>query len=233
MIGRFFDPSELLRAYRDPLAWISLGVDLMPVIAVLAFGWGATPLVALYWLENLVIGAFTLLRMLASALTSGAKAAMVLFMAPFFTVHYGMFCYGHGVFLYAFANAGSAAAGMPGPFGLAHWALATAPELLWFVAAIGAVSVLYFAIDFVGRGEVRTANPGTEMFSPYGRIVTLHVAIILGAGLAFALDQPLLGVLLLILIRVAFGVVLTVLRRRRRDGRISGEDTRALAAAAP
>ena len=66
----FLDPSEVARAYRDPLSWVSLGVDLLPIIAVFAFGWGATPLVALYWLENLVIGAFTILRMIGTALSS-------------------------------------------------------------------------------------------------------------------------------------------------------------------
>ena len=48
MKGRFIDPAEIVRAYRDPLSWASLGVDLLPIIAVIAFGWSATPLVALY-----------------------------------------------------------------------------------------------------------------------------------------------------------------------------------------
>ena len=56
------------------------------------------------------------------------------------------------------------------------------------------------------------------MFAPYGRIVTLHVAIILGAFFSVATDQPLLGVLVLIVIRVVFGIVLSVLRRMKLDG---------------
>jgi membrane protein implicated in regulation of membrane protease activity len=79
------------------------------------------------------------------------------------------------------------------------------------------VNLLFLAADFFGRGEYKTSNPSAEMFAPYGRIVTLHVAIILGAGLAFTLDDPLLGVLLLILIRVLFGILTTVMRRRKRD----------------
>ncbi|MFN4025803.1 MAG: DUF6498-containing protein, partial [Hyphomonas sp.] len=96
MTGRFFDPAEVARAYRDPLSWVSLSVDLLPVIAVLAFGWGATPLVALYWLENLVIGAVTIVRMLGTALSSLVNIGAALFTAPFFFVHYGMFCFVHG-----------------------------------------------------------------------------------------------------------------------------------------
>jgi Family of unknown function (DUF6498) len=214
----FLDPSEVARAYRDPLSWVSLGVDLLPIIAVFAFGWGATPLVALYWLENLVIGAFTILRMIGTALASLVSLAMALFMVPFFFFHYGLFCFGHGVFLYAFTNPSG---GMPGPIGLIEWALGTAPEMLWFVASIVAVSLVFLAFDFFGRGEYKTSNPSAEMFSPYGRIVTLHVAIILGAGLAFTLDEPLIGVLLLILIRVVFGIVTNVMRRRKRDAKVT------------
>ena len=65
-MNRFFDPDLFARAYRDPMAWLTLLVDLLPVIAVVFFGWKAVPLVALYWLENLVIGAFTVLRMLGT-----------------------------------------------------------------------------------------------------------------------------------------------------------------------
>lgn len=218
MKGRVFDPAEVARAYRDPLSWVSLAVDLLPVFAVFAFGWGATPLVALYWLENLVIGAFTILRMIGTAFGSVVSLGAAVFMVPFFFFHYGMFCFGHGVFLHAFATGGTG--GAEDPFSLIGWALGTAPEMLWFVGAIAGVSLLFLIFDFFGRGEYRTSNPSAEMFAPYGRIVTLHIAIILGAALTFSLDEPLLGVLLLILIRVLFGIAVTVLRRRKRDAQV-------------
>ena len=212
-----FDPSEVVRAYRDPLSWVSLGVDLLPVIAVIAFGWGAVPLVALYWLENLVIGAFTILRMLGTIAANAANLFGAIFMVPFFTVHYGGFCYGHGVFLATFAGVDD----FPSPAGLVRWALGTAPEMVWFVAAIVGVSLLHYVAEYIGRGEYRRASLDKEMGSPYGRIVTLHVAIILGAAITFGLGQPMAGVLLLIFIRVAFGIIMTVLRRRRRDAAVA------------
>lgn len=218
MTARFFDPSELVRAYRDPLSWVSLAVDLAPVWAVFVFGWTATPLVALYWLENLVIGAFTILRMIGTALSSVVSLVMALFTVPFFFFHYGMFCFVHGIFVRAFAVGG--AGGEFEPVSLIQWALGTAPEMIGFVAAIAGVSLLYYVFDFLGRGEYKTSNPQAEMFSPYGRIVTLHVAILLGAGVAFTLNEPLAGVLLLIFIRVVFGIVMTVMRRRKRDAKV-------------
>ena len=223
MKARFLDPSELARAYRDPLSLVSLAVDLMPVIAVFAFGWGATPLVALYWLENLVIGAFTILRMIGTALASFVSLVMALFMVPFFFFHYGMFCFVHGIFIRAFAPGEDD--GVFEPVSLIQWALGTAPEMLWFVAAIIVVSALYYVFEFLWRGEYKASNPQQEMFSPYGRIVTLHIAILLGAGVAFSLNEPLAGVLLLIFIRVLFGMFQTLQRRRKRDARVEASQS--------
>nr|WP_321360881.1 DUF6498-containing protein [uncultured Hyphomonas sp.] len=217
---RFFDPDLFARTYRDPMAWLSLLVDLLPVIAVVFFGWKAVPLVALYWLENLVIGVFTILRMIGTVAADILNLAAAAFMVPFFTVHYGMFCFGHGVFLSAFAGSktGNVAPGFGGMRTLVDWALGTGPYMLWFVGAIILINMLFYLIDFIGRGDFRNTQLPAEMFAPYGRIVTLHVAIILGAGLMLAFGQPLLGVLILIMLRVGFGMFLNMLRQRKIEG---------------
>lgn len=219
-MNRFFDPDLFARTYRDPLAWLTLLVDLLPIIAVIFFGWKAVPLVALYWLENLVIGAFTIFRMLGTIAANALNIPISLFMVPFFTVHYGMFCFGHGIFLSAFAGGkvGDAAPGIDGMRTLVDWALGTGPYMLWFIGAIILVNAIFYLVDFIGRGDYRNTQLPVEMFAPYGRIVTLHVAIILGAGLMLAVGQPLLGVLILIILRVAFGMILNMLRRRKIEG---------------
>ena len=219
-MNRFFDPDLFARAYRDPMAWLTLLVDLLPVIVVVFFGWKAVPLVALYWLENLVIGAFTVLRMLGTIAANLLNIPIALFMVPFFTVHYGMFCFGHGIFLSAFAGGevSHAAPGVSGMQMLVDWALGTGPYMLWFVGAIILVNTLFYLVDFIGRGDFRNTQLPVEMFAPYGRIVTLHVAIILGAGLMLAFGQPLMGVLILIMLRVGFGMFLNMLRQRKIEG---------------
>ena len=218
-MNRFFDPDLFARTYRDPMAWLTLLVDLLPVIAVLFFGWSAVPLVALYWLENLIIGTFTILRMLGTAANNVLNLARAAFMVPFFTVHYGMFCYGHGIFLRSFAGGDEGAGPFGGdPLSLIDWALGSGSHMMWFVSAIIAVNAVFYLVDFILRGGYREAQIQTDMFAPYGRIVTLHVAIILGAGLMMAFGQPLLGVLILIMLRVAFGMILNMLRQRRIEG---------------
>lgn len=214
---RFFDPSLIARAYRDPLAWASLSVDLLPLLAIVTLGWGPTALVALYWLENLLIGGFTLLRMVASGFGNVLNFALAVFLVPFFIVHYGMFCVGHGTFLMAFATQNSTGSTSLSVGNLVDWAISTGPHMLWFLAAIAAVGFAFFVRDFWLNGDYKRTDISALMFSPYGRIVTLHVAILLGAFLTFGLGQPMLGVLLLILIRVTFGVALSVTRRLKRD----------------
>ncbi|WP_035617382.1 DUF6498-containing protein [Hyphomonas johnsonii] len=217
MSGRFFDPAVLARTFRDPLTWLSLVTDLLPILAIILLQWGPTPLVALYWLENLVIGAYTILRLAGSATGNIAKLGAAIFLIPFFTLHYGMFCYGHGVFLKSFA---SNAGGGDGMMDIVRWAVGSGEGMPVFLAIIVFTNAVFFAVDYIGKREFVTANPAAEMFAPYGRIVTLHVAIILGAFFSIATDQPLLGVLILIVIRVVFGLVLSVLRRLKLDGQL-------------
>ena len=126
-----------------------------------------------------------------------------------------MFCYGHGVFLKSFAGGGGVG---DGPMDLVGWAVGSGEGMALFLGVIIFTNAVFFLVDYIGKSEFRTANLGAEMFAPYGRIVTLHVAIILGAFFSVATDQPLLGVLVLIVIRVVFGIVLSVLRRMKLDG---------------
>lgn len=215
-------PSLVARAYADPLSWLNLAVDLLPIWAIFQFGWGATPLVALYWLENLVIGFFVAARMLGAGLSQLSRGmfvgAGVFFLVPFFIVHYGAFCFGHGIFIATFA---APEMGFPNPAELIGWALSTGPLMGLFLGAIIAVNLAIFLIDFIGRGEIRRTKIDGEMLAPYGRIVTLHLAIILGAAFAFSSDEPLMGVLFLILIRVAFGMILAIRLRIKRDRQLT------------
>lgn len=208
------DPSQLLRIYRQPIALGGLAVDLLPIYAVLALGWGAAPLVFLYWIENVIIGAVTLFRMLVAGSRSGAGGlAGGLFAGAFFTVQYGLFCFVHGVFLAVFAAMGSGAEppDFPTPGGLLAGFLASAPGIGVIAAALLAWHVLSALEEmrFSGPEDIKTV-----MMAPYGRIVVLHFGLFVGFGAMIALGDPLAGVLGLILLDVAWGVFMAVRRDR-------------------
>ena len=215
----WLSPENLSRTYRDPVAWAILLVDLFPVYAIFAFGWDATSLVFLYWLENVVIGAMTLLRMITSSVRMGIVGLPVMvFLGPFFTFHYGMFCFVHGVFLVAFsAMSGGGDMGFPSPLGVVGFALASGPHMYVFLGAIIALQLVLFVRDFIGRGEFRETDPTQEMAKPYGRVVVLHIGIFVGFGVMIALGQPMIGILGLIALRALWGVYQTVRRRLAID----------------
>lgn len=218
---KFLDPNALARTYRDPISWIILAVDLFPIIAVLTLGWGAAPLVLLYWLENLIIGAVALARMIATSVKEHPIGLIgMIFLGPFFTVHYGMFCFVHGIFVNAFAFGDApegGGQGFPSPFGLIENALSSGANMSTFVLVIIALQVFLFVQDFILRGEYQRTTVDKEMMAPYGRIIVLHIGIFAGAFAMAAMGEPLWGVLGLIILRALWGVFLSVRRRLRLD----------------
>jgi ABC-type multidrug transport system fused ATPase/permease subunit len=121
------------------------------------------------------------------------QAAAKLFLIPFFIVHYGMFCFGHL----------TAVVALFAPQGLSADLGATMHELwqssYWIAIAAIATSHLYsFATNFIGNGEYQRVNIMSLMKRPYGRIVAMHVAIILGGALVAWLGNALPMLLVLI-----------------------------------
>jgi hypothetical protein len=101
-------------------------VNLIPLGGVLLLGWQLADLMLLYWLENGIIGGFTILKILTSRaphdMPRPAAAETVVSLphrlgavgtALFFTVHYGLFWIVHGVFVQLFFVSGPGF----GPFG--------------------------------------------------------------------------------------------------------------------
>jgi len=181
--------------------------NLVPLVGVLLFDWRVLDILMLYWAENVVIGVVNVLRM------SVCPAGMKWFLIPFFLVHYGFFCYGHllavtGIFS---ESMGTATAwlyffGMP---------LANAWESpLWIaIAAIAASHMFSFFGNFIAGGEYRRTRVSELMSRPYGRIVVLHVTIILGAALIDWLGSPIMMLVVLIAAKIALDLRLHLSER--------------------
>lgn len=169
----------------------AIGFNLIPIAGVLFWGWSAFALVFLYWFENVVIGVRTLANIAANAMTSGVNPAAGFALGAFFTVHYGLFCTVHGVFVFAMFG---------GEGGLAESA-----NYGWGILSIVLWQIVLFVL-FVVSGEPRRAKPMELMFAPYPRIVVLHIAIIGGGWLVMAMGEPLAGLVMLTLLKTGFDV---------------------------
>lgn len=183
---------------------ILLGIvigNLIPVGGVLFLGWDAVQILILYWVENLVLGVLTLPRILAARgdmqAAEGQSKENPGCLGLFFTVHYGFFCMGHGVFAFILANDFIKAEGV-GAEGA--WSRTFGdPGFWWAILAIALVNLILQVREWWMRGLWRTASPNLEMFKPYGRIVVLHVTVLFGAWLMTAFGAPAYAVLLLCL----------------------------------
>ena len=199
---------------RVPIALLVLA-NLAPLAGVLFFGWDARALLLLYWLENLVIGGWALVRMMH---VSGPRGLPI---AAFFCFHYSFFCAGHGMFLLTLTGAGddstylNSEAGFPLllPFhmlrGEIEYIRHAIPELLGvpllaLIVSHGASTVYH---HFRG-GEDTGRAPSEIMLDPYKRIIVLHVAIILSAIALFKIgaDQAIPALLLLVAIKIVLDI---------------------------
>lgn len=209
---KLLDPAYWARALSNPLVVIGLIVDLLPVYAVLAWGWSAVPLVMLYWMENIVTGVMTIPRILVSGARYGVGGILgSAFLSAFFVVHYGLFCLVHGTFLVAFASFSNQQSDENMPFadleGIFRYGLQSGLHVDWIIYAIAAFQVIVFVVEFIWKGEWRRSSPDKEMMAPYGRIVVLHLGIFVGAGALFLLGQPMVGVLALVVLRALWGLL--------------------------
>ena len=194
--------------------------NLVPLIGVLFWAWSAFEIVAVYWLENVTIGVVNVLKMMtcnpdpdqidaakfgftAKELDAIKKAGwkadlslilMKLFFVSFFIVHYGVFCYGHGWFVFSLFERGS----FPESIEQLRQFLVQ-EHLVWGVAALATTHLWSYFVNFLGKGEYRRTLPDRLMWQPYLRVAVLHVAIILGGFVVamFGSTLPLLIALIL------------------------------------
>lgn len=204
----------------SPYALIAANV--FPLIGVLLWDWDAAAIVVFYWSENLVIGALTILKLLAR------NAVLGWFSSAFFTIHYGGFCAVHGMLAMSLlgVDIGDPFEGIGLPFflifvemliGVIAGVLAVAPQdWIWGFVAISLSHIFSLASNYFGRGEYQEQTGEKLMMAPYRRIVVLHLAILFGGWGTLALGSPLPLLLILVV-----GKTLLDLRMHLREHKLS------------
>lgn len=172
-----------------------LAANAVPLVGVLFLGWTLFATLLLFWVENVIVGVFSVLQLLTARPREPLAWGMKLLMIPFFVFHYGMFTTVHGVFVLSlFGDVRS-----PTPAAFLHAVQATGVG-----AAAGALALSHavsFVLNYIGSGKYRTAELQVLMFRPYGRVMVLHVVILLGGFLVQLLGSPLPALVLLVLLK--------------------------------
>ena len=209
-----------------PWAIASLvAVNLMPLIGVLGFGWSTFDLMALYWFENGIVGLFAVLKILLSRGDGDGPGATLgrLFAAGFFTLHYGAFWSVHGLFVMTLFGgpADRAFGAMDLPFGFGGVGIAgVALQGGLLLAAMGLF--VSHAVSFVGnvvlKGEDLERTARELMAQPYGRVVVLHVTLVVGGFLVLGTGGATAALALFVLLKTGVDLAAHLRAHRARAG---------------
>ncbi len=197
----------------DPALCLLLAGNLLPLYGALFGGWSVLSILQVYWAENVIVGVLTVFEMFTVAAAGGAlwRALGALPSVVFFCVHYGMFTFVHGIFIYALFGSGPFAhARVSHNSDLQQLYLPFLPGQPLFFAAVAILlaHLNAFRANFIGAGEYRTLSIQKVMFHPYGRVVLLHVVLLLGGFLAQRTGSNIAVLALLVTIKTASDLVL-------------------------
>ena len=179
---------------------------------IVFLGWPTFTVLAFYWLENVIIGGFTALRILVAGARSG-RYLESLAGAAFFSLHYGLFCVVHGVFVAALFGGIRTTAGVADPLLLMIGRVAgDRVGVLVVIAMVVAAGLdTWRALARLDSDDPKAIR--SIMSEPYGRLIVLHVVLIAGGFLMIALQLPSLAALLLVAFKLVYD--LRMLQRAR------------------
>ena len=187
-----------------PSAIVLLAANSLPLLGVLLFDWSVFDVVFFYWAENVIIGGINVVRILTSGgdivsaddpRLRGRKLPRVngsakVFLASFFAVHYGLFCWGHQQFVIGLFGDGRSVVDV-----------ISDPVIGVGLLAIAGSHLFSFFKNYIGGGENQRTTAAALMKRPYGRIIVLHVTIIVGGFLVMLADSPVLLLVALVVIK--------------------------------
>ena len=179
--------------------------NILPLFGVLLLGWQIFPLLVLFWLENVIVGFFNVFKMLVASPTEPAKWAAKVFMIPFFCFHYGIFTLVHGIFVFVmFGGILTDSPDFPTPAVVAQ--VFGDFQIGWVALALFISHLVSFIFNYIGKGEYKKVNLNNLMGEPYGRVVILHVTIVLGGFLIAFFGSPVFALILLIVLKTVIDI---------------------------
>lgn len=198
-------PAESTSSRRLSVAASLIGA-IAAAIGVLVFEWPAFIVLALFWCENVIIGIFNAMRILAVG-AAAERYVSALSVTAFFIVHYGMFCLVHGVLLATIFGGLGGRGNLLDPLLLMVGRLGAEPVGLLVLASMVMMSIdetlrWWRHVDPHERKALKAA-----MSAPYARIVVLHLALLLGGFALQALGAPGIAVLILIGLKLGYDIV--------------------------
>jgi hypothetical protein len=202
--------------FARPSVIILILANLVPLYGVIFMDWKVFAVLLVFWLENVIIGVFNVLKMAAVHTKGFSEGASKVLIIPFFCLHYGIFTFVHGMFV--FVLFGGAFDQKTASLSVSSvWQAILDLQFGWAVLALLFSHTASFAVNFIGKGEYKTSKLGELMAQPYSRVVILHLTILIGGFLVMTLGAPVIGLIFLLLLKTAIDIV-AHLRQHTRKG---------------
>ncbi len=204
------------KPFKDHLTDLPLlalvAANIAPIYGVAVFGWDAFNIVLLYWAENLIIGFYNILKIAFAKVEHPIQHLGKLFAIAFFIIHYGGFVAVHGIFIFLMFGKSEGGPnlnlGHAWPcflvfvqllIGVIWHCWTTVPnDMKYAMAALFISHGISFVRNYILAGEYKTAKSKDLMGQPYSRVIVMHVAILAGGFLSFAIGSP-AGVLIVLI----------------------------------
>lgn len=205
-------------------SYVLIAANLIPLIGVLFYDWNAILVLALFWIENLIIGGFNVVRIALAGVVQ--KDSSAIFSSVFFILHYGLFCALHGQILsdligypkisytdyFSEVSFGLFTIALDGAAVFLSFVEHLAPAIWLGIAALVLSRLVSFIENFILRGQVFTVRISKLMTQPYSQIMIMHVGIILGALLLEKFNSP----IWLLVVIVVFKIIIDFKQHHRR-----------------
>jgi len=163
------------RAARTTTSIILIAANLLPLGAVLSGAAGLGDVFVIYWFENVVVWFTTTIKILTArgpnepternAQLFGNAMFGNLLVAAFFTFHFGLFTFVHGVFSFTLARSTGGFSG-------------DSRTWLILLVAITVSHLISLGLNWFGQGERDRASVRRAMMMPYPRMVVLHLSVL-------------------------------------------------------
>lgn len=176
--------------------------NVVPLLGVLFWNWDPASIIFTYWLENIVIGFYNVLKMLKAARPTLPDTPPIMVNMPWwkgpiytrskrafvwsFIAFYGFFIAFHGIAAFTFFK----------------------PTTLYLTSIMIAVFSLFishgisYAHNFIGKGEYQKVTPDSLMLDPLKRVFFMQAAVMVGAVAAEVLGAQIFTLVVLVFLKI-------------------------------
>jgi|TARA_B100001971_G_C18190190_1_gene538122 hypothetical protein len=159
----------------------------LAIFGILFLNWSGSLILFSYWMENIIVGYFTVLKMRKAEKLHDDKPIHIKLnglnvknissrttLISFFCFHYGLFAFVHGIFILSFLSIGL--------FNLDFGSNTNfLINTLIFTTFLFISHQISYKKNFIGGKEYKNLAVSRALITPYRRVIPVHIAIMFGA----------------------------------------------------